>query len=235
MFNIALVSHSQGGHSQYIEALNEKNCSIHFFEPQDLNEQIKNMDAVMIKEASLEEIGQTCELIIRIRNLTNRFIWVLSDCSTKINRMVYLQLGSDGTFDDRYDSDEFGLYVQTALDRRQENTEVLSSKIVSEGGAKNHVKDSICLIPTNFSVDVEGIGEVSLTKLEFQALEILIDHKGEAVSYEEMYRTIWGKETADQKYRISNLIFHLRKKIGDDPFKPKYIKTVRSRGYMLSV
>lgn len=235
MFNIALVNHSQASHSQYIEALNEKNCSVHFFEPQDLNEQIKNMDAVVIKEASVEEIGQTCELIIRIRNLTNQFIWVLSDCSTKINRMVYLQLGSDGTFDDRYDSDEFGLYVQTALDRRQENTEAPSFKIINGGKQKKYVENPICLIPNNFSVDVKEIGEVSLTKLEFQALEILINHKGEAVSYEEMYRTIWGKDTTDQKYRISNLIFHLRKKIGDDPFKPKYIKTVRSRGYMLSL
>ncbi|MEO3972170.1 winged helix-turn-helix domain-containing protein, partial [Enterococcus faecium] len=33
----------------------------------------------------------------------------------------------------------------------------------------------------------------------------------------------------------ANVIFHLRKKIEQDVNKPQYIKTIRSKGYMLTV
>ncbi|MCA5012178.1 MULTISPECIES: winged helix-turn-helix domain-containing protein [unclassified Enterococcus] len=233
MFNIALVNHKKIGDSRYIEALKEKQCDVHYLESDELDQRINTMDAVIIKESSLEEIGETCELIIKIRSLTDRFIWILSEDSTKINRIVYLQLGSDGTFDDQVDPDEFGIYVGTTLERRTKKVEPV--KEVEPQKDKIEELTPIELVPNNFSVNVEKKGEVSLTKLEFQAMEILVRRQGDAVSYEEMYQAIWGDEKGDRKYRISNLVFHLRKKLGDDPFKPKYIRTVRSRGYMLSM
>lgn len=234
MFNIALVNHDKASSSQYIDVLKEKKCTVHLLEIAELDETIKMMDAIIIEESSLEDIGQTCELIIKVRSLTNKFIWVLSEASTKINRIVYLQLGADGTLDASIESDEFGLYVVTTLERRL--TKATSLQLKEQPSVPmSSEPTSIELIPNNFSVSLEEKGEVSLTKLEFQALELLVNRKGDAVSYEEMYQSIWGEEKGDRKYRISNLVFHLRKKLGDDPFKPKYIKTVRSRGYMISL
>jgi DNA-binding response OmpR family regulator len=233
MFNIALINHEKIDNSRYIEALKEKQCELHYFELNDLDQQICKMDGIIIKESSIEEIGEICELIIKIRSLTDRFIWVLSNSSTKTNRIVYLQLGSDGTFDKQVDPDEFGIYIGTTLERRSNNEKPVQKIVPKAEEEKN--AEPIELVPNNFSVNVEAKGEVSLTKLEFQAMEILVNRKGDAVSYEEMYQAIWGDEKGDRKYRISNLIFHLRKKLGDDPFKPKYIRTIRSRGYMLSM
>ncbi|OJG92166.1 hypothetical protein RV15_GL003551 [Enterococcus silesiacus] len=193
-------------------------------------ERIPIMDAVIIIEPTLEDIGLTCELIIKIRSLTNHFIWILSSEPTKVNRIVHLQLGADGTFDRRTESDEFCLFIMNTLERRSNKKGQQTAILQTTEGAR----PAIQLVPNNFSVNIEGKGEVGLTKLEFKALESLIQRKGEAITYEELYKEVWGEEKGDKKYRVANLVFHLRKKLEDDSFKPKYIRTVRSRGYMLS-
>ena len=43
-----------------------------------------------------------------------------------------------------------------------------------------------------------------------------------------------GKILRMKKYRVANVIFHLQK-IEQDVNKPQYIKTIRSKGYMLTV
>ncbi|MEI5993547.1 DNA-binding response regulator [Candidatus Enterococcus mansonii] len=234
MYNIAIVNSIESNETQYIKALEEKKCSIHQIHPTELDDGIKKMDAILIFEASLEEIGLTCELIIKVRSLTNKFVWVLSDESTKINRIVHLQLGADGTFDKRTEADEFCLYIMSTLERRL-NKKIQQTAIATNTQLlKTEKVAAIQLVPNNFSVNIEGKGEVGLTKLEFKALESLIRRKGEAVTYEELYKSVWGEEKGEKKYRVANLVFHLRKKLEDDSFKPKYIRTVRSRGYMLS-
>lgn len=80
--------------------------------------------------------------------------------------------------------------------------------------------------------------EVSLTKLEFQTISFLQENIGKAMSYEEIYQAVWqekhtGSPLENRQYRISNLIFHLRKKMEINNVHPNYIKTVRSKGYML--
>lgn len=235
MFKIALVNHSREDVSKYTDAFAEKNCRILTLEDMEAEKQIKSMDALLIKADALEEIGHTCERIVRIRQLTDEFIWVISEQSTKMNRVVYLQLGSDGTFDQNVDLDELSLHVRTAIERRKKTVATPLPFHNDSLDLKQVSLPHVHLIPNNFSVSVKGQGEVSLTKLEFKALEILVENRGNTVSYEQMYQALWGAETKNQKYRISNVVFHLRKKLGDDPFKPKYIKTVRSRGYMLAI
>lgn len=230
MFNIGLVNALENYQSEYIVALKEKKCLIHQINLNEMAEQIPNMDAVIIVEHTLEDIGLTCELIIKVRSLTNRFIWVLSNEPTKVNRIVHLQLGVDCTFDRRTEPDEFCLFVMNTLERRSNN----KNQQVAIIQPTKESPPAIQLVPNNFSVNIEGKGEVGLTKLEFKALESLIQRKGEAITYEELYKKVWGEEKGDKKYRVANLVFHLRKKLEDDSFKPTYIRTVRSRGYMLS-
>ena len=56
-----------------------------------------------------------------------------------------------------------------------------------------------------------------------------------AIKYEELYKNVWKDTANERKYRVANVIFHLRKKIEQDVNKPQYIKTIRSKGYMLTV
>ncbi|MDN3193933.1 winged helix-turn-helix domain-containing protein, partial [Enterococcus faecalis] len=65
--------------------------------------------------------------------------------------------------------------------------------------------------------------------------EKLFKHAGQTITYEELYKNVWKDTANERKYRVANVIFHLRKKIEQDVNKPQYIKTIRSKGYMLTV
>lgn len=234
MYNIAFVNHTDElAESKYIEELKKNRCSVQYIDSADLDERIQKMDAVIIMESSLEEIGQTCESIIKVRSMTNRFVWVMSKQSNKINRIIYLQLGSDGIFDKQTDSDEFGLYVVSTLERRSDANQLPGDQRSIE--SLDSEREEIRLIPSNFSVVINGSNEINLTKLEFRALQYLYEQRGRAIPYEDLYKKVWGTEKGEKRYRVSNLIFHIRKKMESASSDHEFIKTVRSKGYMLSV
>ncbi|MGX7265621.1 winged helix-turn-helix domain-containing protein [Enterococcus crotali] len=233
MFNIAIVNNDGNSNSAYIKALEEKKCVIHQMDFDELAKELSGIHAVLITESGVENIGQTYEWIIKTRSLSNCFIWVLSREATKINRIIHLQLGADGTLDSEIDLEEFSLYIMKTLERRAVGQNQLESTSSARRLNEEDGPFDIRLISGNSSVKIDGKNEIALTDLEFSTLELLIERKGQAVTYEELYENIWGEEEGDKKYRVANLVFHLRKKLNDDSFKSKYIRTVRSRGYML--
>lgn len=74
--------------------------------------------------------------------------------------------------------------------------------------------------------------KIELTALEVKLLEIFLDHKGIVLTRESLLDRIWD---AQEKYvedrTLSVNIHRLREKIGDDPEKPKHIRTVFGIGY----
>ena len=91
--------------------------------------------------------------------------------------------------------------------------------------------------PKNLTV-LKNDKEVYLTRLEFIFLDLLLNNRGKAVSYEEIYQYLWPNKSEynyNIQVRISNLVFLVRKKIENDPKKPIFIKTIRSIGYMFEL
>lgn len=79
-----------------------------------------------------------------------------------------------------------------------------------------------------------GDRELNLTPTEFSILRILLEHKGEVVSAEALFRAIWGDVYyAKNNSTITVHVRHLREKIGDSFEQPKYIKTVWGCGYKI--
>lgn len=73
--------------------------------------------------------------------------------------------------------------------------------------------------------------DLGLTDTEFAALSLLVRHRPEAVSRDELFKLMRGfsRDRADRSSDI--LISRLRSKLGDDHRSPRYIRTVRLRGY----
>ena len=74
---------------------------------------------------------------------------------------------------------------------------------------------------------------ISLTHIEFRILQTLALYRGQVVTAEAMVERVWGYEDGGP-HLIKTHIHHLRKKIEDDPTKPRYIKTVTGVGYRLA-
>ncbi len=75
-----------------------------------------------------------------------------------------------------------------------------------------------------------------LTPTEFRVLLCLAEHAGTALSYTQLVRGAQGYDTTEDEAAelIKPHIHHLRQKLEPNASAPRYILTVRGKGYMLS-
>ena len=81
---------------------------------------------------------------------------------------------------------------------------------------------------------VDG-GRAELSVRETELLQYLAAHRGRALSRDELLRRVWRVEPRHTETRTVDMhIAHLRAKLRDDGADPKFLLTVRGRGYMLA-
>lgn len=78
-----------------------------------------------------------------------------------------------------------------------------------------------------------GDQRLSLTQVELDLLITLLRFRGRVRSREQLLEQVRGRELGAHDRSIDVHIAALRRKLGDDPRSPRYIRTVRSVGYML--
>jgi hypothetical protein len=85
------------------------------------------------------------------------------------------------------------------------------------------------------SVWVDGRQTPTLTDLEYRLLLLLYGRLNKICDKYQIVEAVWGEEYIDQvdDARIDKLLSRLRAKIEPDPRNPRYILTVRGRGYKL--
>jgi two-component system response regulator RstA len=79
-----------------------------------------------------------------------------------------------------------------------------------------------------------GARALPLSTVEFDVLWHLVEHAGQVVSRQDLYRAIYNYDYDGLDRTIDVYISRLRQKLGDDPASPHYIKTVRGVGYLLA-
>ncbi len=85
------------------------------------------------------------------------------------------------------------------------------------------------------NVWVDGKQTATLTELEYRLLLLLYGHLDQICDKYEIVEAVWGEEYIDQvdDARIDKLLSRLRAKIEPDSRNPRYIITIRGRGYKL--
>ncbi len=83
---------------------------------------------------------------------------------------------------------------------------------------------------------VEGQRIDGLTELEFKLLALLYQRANKLTDKYQIVEAVWGADYIDEvdDARIEKLISRLRAKIEPDPSNPRYLITVRGRGYRLN-
>jgi DNA-binding response OmpR family regulator len=66
-------------------------------------------------------------------------------------------------------------------------------------------------------------------------LEILMEHHGEVVEREQLFKKVWETDYTGDTRTLDVHISWLRRAIELDPLKPKFLKTIRGVGYRLDV
>jgi DNA-binding response OmpR family regulator len=72
---------------------------------------------------------------------------------------------------------------------------------------------------------------LDLTPKALAVLEYLMTHPDECVSRERLLEAVWGWEYPAGTRTVDTRMAELRRALGDDPEKPRYIETVPAEGY----
>lgn len=167
------------------------------------------------------------EVLKRIRAFSTVPVLMLTALGDESDRIVGLEIGADDYLPKTFSTREL-LARLRAVTRR--------SQITAES-ARTSRGDEIAFddITINTATrEVRKLGEkISLTALEFDLLVCLARSAGRVLDRDKLLDEIAGRSYDVFDRSIDVHISILRRKLGDDPKNPKYIRTIRSVGYML--
>ena len=157
-----------------------------------------------------------------LRNRGNSiYIVILSARDDELDRVLGLDVGADDYMTKPFSSREVGSKVKAIIRRRE---------VLSAGKGKSYLSyHRIRLDSSRFEVLIND-QVVDFTLKEYELLEFLIQHKGQALSRDVLLDRLWGFEYDGDTRIVDVHIFKIRDKL--KPYGIK-IKTIRGVGYML--
>ena len=72
---------------------------------------------------------------------------------------------------------------------------------------------------------------LKLTTTEYNLLSILVKNEGRVLTHQYLLKQVWGNSYSDQTQYLRVFVAQLRKKIEEDPNRPKFIITESGVGY----
>ena len=180
----------------------------------------QHFDLILL-DIMLPEINgyQICEQI-RLRNKKVGIIFLSARDSTE-DRILGLKLGADDYITKPFNLEELLLRVQNLVKRSSDEKKV---QMDSYSFGRNKI---------NFATyQAEGIeGGFALTNKEVMLLQMLIEHKNEVISRNQILQNVWGYDVYPSTRTIDNFIMAFRKYFETDPKEPKYFHSIRGVGY----
>jgi two-component system KDP operon response regulator KdpE len=74
---------------------------------------------------------------------------------------------------------------------------------------------------------------VHLTPTEYEVLRALALDAGRPVTHDSLLRRVWGAHAIGDRYNTRYVVAQIRRKLGDDPARPRYIVSEPGVGYRL--
>ena len=166
------------------------------------------------------------EVLKRIRKQSAVPVLMLTARGDEADRIVGLEIGADDYLPKTFSTREL-LARLRAVTRRS----TLTSTQASEADEEVSVGD----LRLNVSARTAALGKnaLILTPVEFDLLLSLARAQGRLKSREQLLGEIRNRNYDVFDRSIDVHISALRKKLGDDPREPRFIRTVRSAGYLL--
>ena len=172
------------------------------------------------------------EVLRRIRVGSDVPVLMLTARGEETDRIVGLELGADDYLPKTFSSRELLARLRAVTRRR-----TTAGTAGNAGATANDAEAELVVGPLRIQpasrTAVLGATPLKLTALEFNLLESLARARGRVRTREHLIETL-GERLYDGLDRSIDVhIWSLRRKLGDDPKNPRFIRTVRAVGYML--
>jgi two-component system, OmpR family, response regulator RegX3 len=164
--------------------------------------------------------GDGRDVCRELRRVSDVPIIMVTARGTVTDRVVGLELGADDYVVKPFAVDEVVSRIRAVL--RRARTAPPAPGVRSAGDLR---LDAAARRAWRAGVELE------LTRKEFDLLERLVRDAGRVVSRETLMAEVWDENWFGSTKTLDVHVAALRRKLGDDPAKPRYIETVRGVGF----
>jgi two-component system KDP operon response regulator KdpE len=164
--------------------------------------------------------GSGVEVCRELRSWSSAPILVLSVVGDENEKVAALDAGADDYVQKPFGIDELLARLRALLRRA-----IPSGEPVLEVG--------------ELAIDLEkrlvtvGGRRVQLTPNEFDLLRVLAQNEGKLMTHPAILREVWGPAYSTESHYLHVYISQLRRKLEDDPARPRYLLTEAGAGYRL--
>lgn len=168
--------------------------------------------------------GDGKALIRQIREISQIPVIVVSARDREEEKVKVLDIGADDYITKPFSAAELIARVKVACRHIQMMTE-------TQGKTKYKVRE-LELDDSSHLVHLKG-EELHVTPMEYKLLLCLLQNTGKVVTTKTIIKTLWGAGYGDDTQALRALMAGLRRKIEENPGKPRYIITEIGVGYRL--
>ncbi len=164
--------------------------------------------------------GDGIDFIRDLRNWSEIPVLVLSARTTEIDKVAALDAGADDYLTKPFGAAELLARVRAHLRRR---SRAASGTTLAEFG-------SIRVDLARRTVERDG-APLHLTPIEYRLLSYLVANPDCVLTHRQLLKNVWGPGHVEDSHYVRVYMGNLRKKIEDDPARPKHLRTEAGVGY----
>ena len=164
--------------------------------------------------------GSGIDVARELRSWSAAPILVLSVVGDESEKVAALDAGADDYVEKPFGIDELLARLRALLRRAGPSTEP-----VLEVGE--------LVIDLDKRLVTVGGRRVQLTPNEFELLRVLAQNEGKLMTHPTILREVWGPAYGTESHYLHVYVSQLRRKLEDDPSRPRYLLTEPGAGYRL--
>ena len=177
------------------------------------------------------------EVCRQLRTFSDAYVVMLTARADEVDTLVGLSVGADDYLTKPFSPRILLARVQAML-RRPRPIGHLDTRSGATPGAA-HGSPARTLTFGDLAIDVDGRDvtladrPVALTRTEFDLLAALAERPHLAFSRQQLIDRVWGPAWVGDEHLVDVHVGHLRKKLGDDPVRARFVRTIRGVGYRM--
>lgn len=175
-------------------------------------------DLILLDLGLPDEDGQ--EILVKLREWFQNPIIILTVKSAEEEIVKALDHGANDYLTKPFRTQELLARMRTALRGKMSLT-------------TNESSMQFGTVTVDFASRIVKVKEeiIKLTATEYSLLKLLLKNDGRVLTHQYILKEIWGQSYSEQTQYLRVFVAQLRKKLEEDPNRPKYIVTESGVGY----
>ena len=170
------------------------------------------------------------EVCRQVRQFSDCFIIMVTARDDEVDKLVGLSVGADDYLTKPFSPRELAARVNVLL-RRPRSAPTHAPQVPDTAPAAIQV-GPLTIDPGGREARLEGT-LIPLTPTEFDLLVALATNARLVLSRRQLIDAVWGGGWVGDERMVDVHIRNLRRKLGDEPAAPRFIRTVRGAGYRI--